>query len=54
MINDLKKGHHGWICPKCGAVHAPWVDSCLCSKRAPYPYWPGTQFPFTVTCKSYD
>lgn len=19
---------HGWICPKCGRVHAPWVPSC--------------------------
>lgn len=21
----------GWICPKCGKVHAPWVPSCECS-----------------------
>lgn len=20
----------GWICPKCGKVHAPWVPSCEC------------------------
>lgn len=21
----------GWICPKCGKVHAPWVPSCECN-----------------------
>lgn len=20
----------GWICPRCGRVHAPWVDTCNC------------------------
>lgn len=20
----------GWICPKCGSVHAPWVAGCFC------------------------
>ena len=19
---------YGWVCPKCGSVHAPWVNSC--------------------------
>lgn len=23
----------GWICPKCGKVHAPWVPSCECSSK---------------------
>lgn len=23
----------GWICPKCGKVHAPWVPSCECSNN---------------------
>ena len=23
----------GWICPKCGKVHAPWVSSCECSDK---------------------
>lgn len=23
MAND-----HGWVCPKCGRVYAPWVMSC--------------------------
>lgn len=24
----------GWICPKCGKVHAPWVPSCECSNNS--------------------
>lgn len=20
----------GWICPKCGRVHAPWIPQCDC------------------------
>lgn len=26
-------GQEGWICPKCGKVHAPWVPSCECSNK---------------------
>lgn len=22
----------GWICPRCGKVHAPWIASCDCHK----------------------
>lgn len=25
--------NEGWICPRCGTVHAPWVPECSCSKR---------------------
>lgn len=21
----------GWVCPKCGRVHAPWMPSCNCA-----------------------
>lgn len=31
----------GWICPKCGRVHAPWVASCNCAAPSEYvPYTP--------------
>lgn len=33
----------GWICPKCGRVHAPWVASCPCSWSE---VWP------TITCQT--
>ena len=23
----------GWVCPKCGRVHAPWVRSCDCTAQ---------------------
>lgn len=23
-------GNYGWICPRCGKVWAPWVQSCTC------------------------
>lgn len=30
---------HGWVCPLCGKVNAPWVASCDCVKQAaPMPY----------------
>jgi hypothetical protein len=22
--------HYGWICPRCGQIYAPWVESCDC------------------------
>ena len=25
--------HYGWICPKCGTVHAPTVLQCLCNMQ---------------------
>ena len=21
---------HGWQCPRCGTIYAPWVDRCYC------------------------
>lgn len=24
---------YGWICPRCGKVHAPWVSECDCSNN---------------------
>lgn len=27
---------YGWVCPKCGKVHAPWKDSCDCHLNIPY------------------
>ena len=21
----------GWVCPRCGIVHAPWVPRCSCA-----------------------
>ena len=27
-------GNSGWICPKCGKVHAPWVPSCECNNTS--------------------
>ena len=33
--------HHGWVCPKCGKVWAPWVDSCHCGQcNTQYPLYP--------------
>ena len=25
---------YGWICPKCGKVHAPWASECDCYKSS--------------------
>lgn len=58
MMN-IKKGdasHHGWICPKCGTVHAPWVATCLCDVREytglRFPNHP--IFPFNIRYKQHD
>jgi len=29
-IDEVKDYPHGWICPRCGRVHAPWVSGCDC------------------------
>lgn len=26
----------GWVCPKCGRVHAPWVANCECTNMSTY------------------
>lgn len=32
----VKNYQEGWVCPKCGAVMAPWKDCCVnCSKNYP-------------------
>lgn len=50
----------GWICPKCGAVHAPHINTCLCTKQPfynPFYYEPDYNplYPrygeYKVTCK---
>ena len=30
----------GWMCPKCGAVYAPWVASCRNCKGKARPFAP--------------
>lgn len=37
---------YGWICPRCGKVHAPWKDSCNCYLNVPYTP-PNTPIPNT-------
>lgn len=27
--------NHGWVCPKCGKVNAPWKESCDCVQVSP-------------------
>lgn len=51
-------GNNGWICPKCGKVHAPWVPSCECNNST-IQYVTGTgdttgidKMKFNTTCTS--
>lgn len=30
-MDTYLNGQTGWICPKCGKVHAPWVSECNCN-----------------------
>ena len=30
---------HGWICPRCNRVNAPWKSTCDCSGGYYYPIW---------------
>lgn len=33
----------GWVCPKCGAVYAPWVATCQVCKPQKITYGNGTE-----------
>ena len=35
MSKKIKK-NYGWICPKCGRVHAPHINTCPCSEHKDY------------------
>lgn len=32
MNDNFMFGNTGWICPRCGKVHAPFVPSCDCNE----------------------
>lgn len=34
----MYQNKYGWICPKCGKVHAPCVLTCDCDVWYTYPY----------------
>lgn len=29
---DIEPYNVGWVCPRCGAVNAPWVRTCYCRR----------------------
>ena len=29
---DIEPYNIGWVCPRCGAVNAPWVRMCYCQR----------------------
>ena len=33
----------GWVCPKCGRVHAPHISGCYCGGYYQQPWYPYTQ-----------
>ena len=35
MSKKIKK-NYGWICPECGRVNAPHIDTCPCSEHKDY------------------
>lgn len=34
------KSDHGWICPRCTIVHAPWKPTCSCKNLPGYKRMP--------------
>lgn len=31
MVEAKSEYPTGWVCPRCGMVHAPWVAECGCA-----------------------
>lgn len=31
ILHFNSPSNHGWICPVCGRVNAPWVAQCFCN-----------------------
>lgn len=55
FLKDFKPEENiptGWICPKCGAVHAPHINTCNCYLQTRYypPYYPTPYYPPIVWC----
>lgn len=44
MTTTTKTTQYGWVCPKCGAVMAPWVTACANC----------TDWQYNITCTQED